>query len=224
MTHITPEKEQDIREVLANMPRLAQGVGTFESACSIAAINLALSNTLDDKIPECMSHVIGSWIIKIQDMMPEDMRNSAEWRRLLPLAAGTGRTYERERLTLILSWMWNLVSHVQDTAETYNVGNEWAAMTRERNIDVADRAYCVIRNNIFFSTDMTFLSSISTSIIDCLDAITHQMFDVAAHEATHAAIFVTRIHGYNSWIEMVQPVHVLQQLIAVTDPRALETL
>jgi hypothetical protein len=82
---------------------ISRGLGTREEPCSIAAINLALTGELTDKIPDCMSEVIGAWIIRIQDGMPDDMRNGAEWRALLPLAAGTGREFEVERLTIIIS-------------------------------------------------------------------------------------------------------------------------
>ena len=49
---------------------LSRGLGTEESACSVAAINLAISGKLTDDIPECMSKVIGRWIIGVQDAMP----------------------------------------------------------------------------------------------------------------------------------------------------------
>jgi len=221
MTHMNHTIEQDIRAVLDRMPVLVRGMGTRDSTCSIAAINLALSNTLDDKIPECMSHVIGMWIINIQDAMPCDIRNSTEWRRLLPLAAGTGRNHEMERLIYIMTWMWDCVSRVQDTAETYDVGYEWAKMIGEQTIDVADRAYCVIRGQARFSNDMSFLSSIAANIVDCLNAITRQEFNVATYEAAHAVITCTRINGYSSW-DYVQPIHMLQQLIAITDLRATD--
>src|SRR5690606_14402171 len=87
----------------------AVGLGSRERACSIAAINLALSGDLTDDIPECMSPTIGRWIIQVQDTMPAEIRNSAEWRGLLPLAAGTGREHEEERRAVILDWMWGTV-------------------------------------------------------------------------------------------------------------------
>jgi hypothetical protein len=70
---------------------LPSGLGTEESACSIAAINLALTGELTDDIPDCMSEVIGRWIIPTQDAMPAELRNSPRWKSLLPLAAGTGQ-------------------------------------------------------------------------------------------------------------------------------------
>jgi len=76
MSTITLEQQQAIAAKLASM-HLPSGLGDEEAACSIAAINLALSGKLTDEIPDCMSEVIGKWIIRIQDSMPDDMRNSA---------------------------------------------------------------------------------------------------------------------------------------------------
>ena len=89
---------------------LPLGIGTRESACSIASINLALSGRLTDDIPYCMSDVIGKWIIHIQDEMPHAMRNSEAWKRLLPLAAGTGKDRKLEHLRLEMIKKWAVVS------------------------------------------------------------------------------------------------------------------
>lgn len=99
----------------------------------MAAINLALTNTLTDKIPECMSEVVGKWIIRVQDEIPDEIRNSPEWKRLLPLAAGTGRDREEERLAVIMGWMWGTVlPSLQDVADDGGFGVEWTRMTEER--------------------------------------------------------------------------------------------
>lgn len=103
MTTLTPEQHQDIAATLANMT-LSSGIGDWASPCSIAAINIALTNTLTDDIPLCMSLVIGNWIIGVQDEMPWAMRNSATWKGLLPLAAGTGREFEQERGLIASEW------------------------------------------------------------------------------------------------------------------------
>lgn len=108
MKKLTKEEQDKIAELINHMT-LSKGIGTKESACSIAAINLALSGKLNDDIPECMSAVIGSWIISIQDNMPDDLRNSPGWKKLLPSAAGTGREHERERVQLMLDWTWTVV-------------------------------------------------------------------------------------------------------------------
>lgn len=90
------ETQTKIAELLKNC-HPTSGLGQNEhEACSIVAINLALTGKLTDEIPDCMSPVIGNWIIRIQDAMPEEMRNSEEWKSLLPFAAGTGREFEKK--------------------------------------------------------------------------------------------------------------------------------
>src|ERR1700743_2403223 len=133
MSTITAEQKSKISDYLSNHV-LPKGLGTKETACSIAAINLALSGKLTDKIPNCMSYVIGRWIIRVQDAMPSDMRNSTKWKTLLPLAAGTGRNQddEKRRMNIILGWMWDTVlPHIQPVAEKYGFGEKWKAMTAD---------------------------------------------------------------------------------------------
>lgn len=132
MSTITAEQEQAIRAYV-DSHELPQGLGTAEAACSIAAINLALSGHLTDSIPECMSKVIGNWIIRIQDSMPGAIRNSPEWKSLLPLAAGTGREHEQERLAIILDWMWGTVlPQIQSIADAHGFGAMWREMCEQR--------------------------------------------------------------------------------------------
>jgi hypothetical protein len=120
---------------------LPSGLGDEHSACSIAAINLALSGKLTDEIPYCMSRVIGQWIIVVQDSMPGEVRNSAKWKSLLPLAAGTGRGKERERLDIILEWMWGTVlPSLQPLANRQGFGKQWQQMTTERTAESARAA------------------------------------------------------------------------------------
>ena len=130
---ITAEQESAIAAMLSKMPNLPSGIGTEESACSIAAINLALTGRLTDEIPGCMSLVIGKWIIKVQDLAPADMRNSERWRRLLPLAAGTGRGLDLERSSVALDWMWSVVLvQLQPLAEKRGFGESWLKMCELR--------------------------------------------------------------------------------------------
>ena len=138
---LTTEQQTAIAEKLASM-HLPSGLGDEENACSIAAINLALTGELTDKIPDCMSEVIGRWIIGIQDSMPDEMRNSPQWKSLLPLAAGTGREKEKERLAIILEWMWGTVlPTLQPLADEKGFGAEWERMTTERTEEAARAAW-----------------------------------------------------------------------------------
>jgi hypothetical protein len=140
MSTITTEQQEAIAAFL-NDRHIPAGLGTEEEACSIAAINLALTGTLNDTVPDCMSEVIGRWIIGAQDAMPDEMRNSAEWRELLPLAAGTGRENEKERLDIILDWMWGTVlPSLQPLADEKGFGPQWSAMCTERTSEAARSA------------------------------------------------------------------------------------
>jgi hypothetical protein len=104
----TQEHRAKLEEYLATHT-LPSGLGAKESACSIAAINLALSGELTDEIPDCMSDVLGRAAIALQDAMPGEMRNSERYKALLPEMAGTGRKHEQERLAILLDWMWSVV-------------------------------------------------------------------------------------------------------------------
>lgn len=141
MTDLLTTEQQAKIEALVQQMELTKGVGTKENACSIAAINLALTGELTDKIPDCMSEVIGKWIITIQDRMPDALRNSQEWKRLLPLAAGTGRDHEAKRLSIIMDWMWESLKLAQPYADANGFGEEWAAMCVEKSHAAANAAY-----------------------------------------------------------------------------------
>ena len=58
----TQEADARLRDYLASH-ELVAGIGTEESACSVAAINLALTEKVTDTIPMCMSKVIGQWMM-----------------------------------------------------------------------------------------------------------------------------------------------------------------
>jgi hypothetical protein len=140
MSTITTDQQAAIAEKLANM-HLPSGLGDEQSACSIAVINLALSGRLTAAIPNCMSEVIGRWVIAVQDAMPGEMRNSEEWKSLLPLAAGTGRGQEQARLDIILDWMWGTVlPSLQTLADQQGFGEQWQKMTTDRTVESANAA------------------------------------------------------------------------------------
>ena len=140
MSTITTAQQAAIAAKLDGMT-LPKGLGDKHAACSIAAINLALTGRLTAEIPDCMSPVIGKWIIIAQDGMPDEMRNSPRWKAALPLAAGTGRSHEDERLAIILDWMWGTVlSTLQPLADERGFGLQWRHMTTERTAEAARAA------------------------------------------------------------------------------------
>ena len=136
----TQEADARLRDYLASH-ELVAGIGTEESACSVAAINLALTEKVTDTIPMCMSKVIGQWMIVVQDAMPSEMRNSSGWKCLLPMAAGTGRDREEERLALVMDWMWGTVlPDLQSVADRGGFGAEWRTMCVEKSPKAAGDA------------------------------------------------------------------------------------
>ena len=125
---------------------LGVGKGTVKKTCSLGAINLAQTGVLTDMVPECMSVVIGRWIIRVQDRMPSKILNSEEWKQLLPRAAVTGRdkSAESRRIDLLLDWLWTEpMTRVEPCAAGLDVGDEWQTMTRIRDIrrDETPRLY-----------------------------------------------------------------------------------
>ena len=93
-----------------------------------------------EKLTDENSEVIGNWMLNIQDRMSDAMRNGADWRYLLPLAAGTGRDHEQQRIDIILDWMWDALALVQPTADEEGFGNEWRTMCTERTPDAVANA------------------------------------------------------------------------------------
>ncbi len=125
---------------------IPRGLGTEQSACSMAAINLAFTGELTDHIPDCMSEVVGEWILIVQDAMPIAMRNSAEWKGLLPLAAVTGRDREQERLDIMMAWMWGTVLLCwQPRANELGFGAEWQRMCDQRTAVAAEAVDVSVR-------------------------------------------------------------------------------
>lgn len=135
---LTQNQRTAITNQIHGMRSVARGVGDAESACSIAAINLALTGELTDRVPDCMSRVIGEWIIIIQDAIPAETRNSRRYTELLPLAAGTGRLFEQERLDILLNWMWTAVLPLrQARADRCGHGRSWRNMYEKRTRQAA---------------------------------------------------------------------------------------
>ena len=137
----TDEADARLRAYLATPGRhIPTGLGTKDAACSVAAINLALTGELSGDVPGCMSKVIGHWIVVTQDKMPDELRNSEGWRALLPLAAGTGREREAARLRVVMNWMWSVLARAQPVADEHGFGGAWRAMCEQRTKDAARAA------------------------------------------------------------------------------------
>lgn len=104
--------------------------------------HVVVNGQLTDQIPLCMRGVIADWILKIQDAMPDEMRNSQKWRRLVPLAVETGRDeQEQARISIILEWMWTeVLPQLQRKAAEKGFGGDWAEMLSSKTWDGAVHA------------------------------------------------------------------------------------
>jgi hypothetical protein len=208
---LTHEEEQRIADWLADHPTLTENVGTAEAACSVAAWNLALTGTLTDKVPACASEVIGRWIIAVQDRCPaEHGRGHPEWLRLLPLAAGTGRAHEAERLAIVLDWMWGTVlPSLQTMADKNGFGGQWRVMCIVRTVAAAYAAGAAGEAKAGYAA--TYAARAAANAAGYADAAAN-----AAKGAADAAGYAT---DKTVWATFA-PVEVLRKLIAVTDARA----
>lgn len=228
MSTLTVEKMWMIVDWLDEHPHLSVGLGTRESACSIAAINLALTGELTDRIPECMSPVIGMWIIGVQDAMPDKIRNSPEWRGLLPLAAGTGRNRERERVGIILDWMWGTVlPHVQEIADRGGLGVEWRQMTEKRSASAAAAVYRAAE--VTWVSDAVVSAALSASeaawsvqlsALSCRATWARDAAASAAREAARVAAWVEALFKGKARVaawSAFDPVGLLRRLVEVSD-------
>ena len=214
MTIYTPEIRAKLERYLAthNLPK---GMGSEESACSIAAINLAISGKMTDEIPDCMSEVIGCATITLQDAMPDDMRNSARYKAWLPTAVGTGRDREQERLKILMDWMWGTVlPRLQAFADEKGFGGEWRTMCDERTAGAADAA-ARAADAAFAATRAAdaAVDAAARVAADAADAVADAVaVAVAATRAADAADYAaTRAVDAAFW-EKIDPIGVLERM------------
>mgnify|MGYP000403131696 CR=1 FL=1 len=203
-TQYTPEVRAKLERYLATY-ELPEGLGDEYGACSIAAINLALSGELTDDIPACMSAVLGAATINLQDAMPHEMRNSKRYKDWLPTAAGTGRDHEEERLSILMDWTWGTVlPRLQGEADEHGVGTVWRRMCEERSYNAAVDAYEAAQD-----AGAGFLADCA-NYISCAALDEDTFYSVAAGYAAHTtACAVDADHAF--W-EAVDPIGVLERM------------
>ena len=212
----TPEVKQKLEHYLTNHD-LPAGLGSEDSACSVAAINLALTGELTDEIPPCMSKVLGCATILLQDAMPHDMRNSRRYKEWLPKAAGTGRDHEQERLEILLEWMWSVVlPKLQPVADLNGFGAEWAAMCRERTSCAASAAADTATDAAYAAYASDAASRAAAHAAYAADADTASYAyadaaDAAADAATNAAAYADAVNSSTFWQD-VDPIGVLERM------------
>jgi len=209
----TPEIRSKLEHYLSTHT-LPKGMGNEESACSIAAINLAISGKMTDEIPDCMSEVIGCATITLQDAMPDDMRNSARYKAWLPTAVGTGRDreQEQERLAILMDWMWRTVlPQLQPLADEEGFGKEWRTMCSERTQEAAYAAVDAAASAAYVAVDAAACAA--DAAVAAADAVAADAVAVAvavaAARAADAAAYAAR--AANFW-QTVDPIGVLERM------------
>ena len=133
MNHIFTPTDAEALTAWLGTHNLSQGVGTAESACAVAAVNIVLGKGVTDDRPDCMSAVLHSWVTNMQDAIPDAMRNSPRFKALIPLLAGSGNDHEAKRWAMIKDHMWSVVFPLlQPQADAGGYGAAWASMCREK--------------------------------------------------------------------------------------------
>lgn len=170
-------------------------------------------------IPLYMSAVIGKWIIGVQDEMPAEMRNSAEWKQLLPLAAGTGRRHEKERMEIIMDWMWTVVlPTVQPIADRDGFGKQWRMMLQQRTTEAAAVAAAVAAarapDAVDYAADAAYAAAdaAARAAARAAAAARDAYVAVAAYAAAAAAAAAVATSP-DAW-QQFNPCGLLQELIA----------
>ena len=203
----TDEHAANLKEYLETHT-LPSGLGNKESACSIAAINLAANGKLTDDIPDCMSKVLGRAIIRLQDAMPAAMRNSDRYRAMLMTAPGTGSDKEQERLAVLMNWMWGTVlPQLQTVADVHGFGDEWRRMCDERTTNAAAAASAA-------ASDDAAARAAAHAAYACyaVHAADHAAYAAAAGctELTDAACY-----SEDDFWQTINPIGVLERMIEV---------
>jgi hypothetical protein len=215
---LDPQQVGFIEQFISSTSQLRAGVGTVDAPCSIAALNLALSGELTDEIPPCMSPVVGTWVIWTQDAMPDGVRNSERWRMLLPLAAGTGSRFERERFAVVLAWMWDAVALTQDVADVAGAGKSWRAMRLFRSNVRASRAATAVELGRFDESDVLFDRDVLVDIARRVTVATdpYASLQMRACAATRAAVASLELCAVSEVWDLFDPVETLVDLVAVS--------
>jgi hypothetical protein len=214
----TQEHRAKLEQYLATHT-LPSGLGTKESACSIAAINIAVSSTLTDDIPDCMSDVLGKATIRLQDAMPEEMRNSERYKALLLDMAGTGRKHEQERLAILMDWMWSVVlPKLQPIADKNWFGSKWQTMCNLKTAAIARadaaRAYAARAASAARAADYAAAAAAAAAAADYAAAAA----DYAGYAAA-AADAADDAAGGDFWVT-VDPIGMLERMTYLNEEQS----
>lgn len=193
---------------------LPSGLGDEESACTLAAIRLAYDGKLNDDVIDCMSPVLGEAAMTLQDAMPNGMRNSVRYKKLIPNMPGTGREREAERLVIIMDWMWTVVlPQLQPIADKGGFGVEWRHMCETKTVS-ADVAACAdvasaVADVAFAAASAAYADAAADAARAAADAA--RAVSAAARAAYADARAASAAAAYAFW-EAVDPIGVLERM------------
>ena len=179
---------------------IPSGLGNEGEECTVAAANMAISGRLTDQAHPCMSPVIVRWIIRIQDALPDDMRNSDEWKSAAVGLIGTGREHEQERRQIIVDWLWEIVMpYFQPYADRIGMHVEWQELIEKRDYETAVKVrelalmkrkqFCVVDVDVaaaaVVDVDVAAAAVVdvdvaAAAVVDVVDVAAAAVVDVAA--------------------------------------------
>ena len=146
---ITDKQRKAIRKRLRTLTLVHEvGYATGGTACTISAINLALTGQLTDTDPsKCMWDALRLFVIRVQDEMPLQMMEPGDehgdlWRAIVPYIAGSRDLPDKPaRLALILDWMWERLGDPAVVAAVpAHILPVWQSMVTLRTLRAADDA------------------------------------------------------------------------------------
>jgi hypothetical protein len=183
---------------------LPSGLGDEESACTLAAIRLAYDGQLNDDVIDCMSPVLGKAAMRLQDVMPDEMRNSARYKALIPNMPGTGREREAERLDILIDWLRTVVlPQLQPTLLKGGPAYAVAADAADAAYAVADAAYAVAA--------AVAADAAAAVAADAAAAVAADAADADA-DAADADADAARAAARKAFWEAVDPIGVLERM------------
>ena len=205
---------------------LPSGLGDEESACTLAAIRLAYDGELNDNIIDCMSPVLGKAAMRLQDAMPDDMRNSTRYKNLIPNMPGTGREREAERLAILMDWMWTVVlPQLQPTADKCGYGAEWRHMCETKTAAAANAAAAAAyyadasaaaanaaAAAYYADASAAYASADASAAYASADASAAYYADAAASAAYASAASAAASADASAFWEAVDPIGVLERM------------
>ena len=214
MTDYTADHRIKLETYLASRV-LSRGLGRKESACTLAAINLAMYGELTDKIPACMSRALGYAAVELQDAMPDKMRNSLRYKSLIPDMPGTGRAQEQERLAVLLDWLWSVVlPQLQSIAEKGGFGDEWRTMCQDRTSYAAHGAANAARSA---ARSASYAAHAAARAADAAARAADARAADAATIATTVVNTVAAVAAYaDSFWSAIDPIGVLERMTYLT--------